>query len=184
MYDKGDNGKTDGKRGVFMRGMRNSKRKTTYEKARDILAQGIYGVLSCHCDDGLPYGVPLSYALSGNALYFHCALQGQKLDNLAHDDRVCFTVVTAAENCPDALTFHYESAMAFGTAHLVYGEDERRAALELLCRKYGSERRKREGLDAACPMLIHTAVVRMDIEYLTGKSSCQASQTPEEGVNG
>ena len=164
MYDKGDNGKTDGKRGVFMRGMRNSKRKTTYEKARDILAQGIYGVLSCHCDDGLPYGVPLSYALSGNALYFHCALQGQKLDNLAHDDRVCFTVVTAAENCPDAL--------------------ERRAALELLCRKYGSERRKREGLDAACPMLIHTAVVRMDIEYLTGKSSCQASQTLEEGVNG
>ena len=78
-----------------MRGMRNSKRKTTYEKARDILAQGIYGVLSCHCDDGLPYGVPLSYALSGNALYFHCALQGQKLDNLAHDDRVCFTVVKA-----------------------------------------------------------------------------------------
>lgn len=34
-----------------MRGMRNSKRKTTDEKAREILAQGLFGVLSCRCDD-------------------------------------------------------------------------------------------------------------------------------------
>ncbi len=60
-----------------MRGMRNSKRKTTDEKSEGDFGSGPFGVLSCRCDDGLPYGVPLSYALSGNALYFHCALQGQ-----------------------------------------------------------------------------------------------------------
>ena len=97
-----------------MRGMRNGKRKTTYAQARDILERGQYGVLSCICDDGLPYGVPLSYALSGNSLYFHCAPEGQKLDNIMHDSRVCFTVVTEGENLGEKLTMRYESAMAFG----------------------------------------------------------------------
>ena len=159
-----------------MRGMRNGKRKTTYAQARDILERGQYGVLSCICDDGLPYGVPLSYALSGNSLYFHCAPEGQKLDNIMHDSRVCFTVVTEGENLGEKLTMRYESAMAFGTARMVHGEDERRAALELLCRKYVPTLDLSQGLDSVCGNLIHTAVLRMDVEYISGKTSARQSQ--------
>ncbi|MCI8554926.1 MAG: pyridoxamine 5'-phosphate oxidase family protein [Clostridiales bacterium] len=151
--------------------MRNGKRKTTYAQARDILERGQYGVLSCVCDDGLPYGVPLSYALSGNSLYFHCAPEGQKLDNLMHDSRASFTVVTLAENQGEALTMRYESVMAFGTVRIVYGEDERRAALELLCRKYAPTLDLSQGMDAVCQKTVHTAVLRMEVEYISGKCS-------------
>lgn len=154
-----------------MRGMRNYKQKTSYDDAREILFRADYGVLSTTCDDGLPYGVPLSYVLSGNAVYFHCATEGQKLDNIMHDSRVCLTAVAAAQRFPDKLTMGYESAMVFGTARIVYAENERQAALRLLCGKYAPD----IGEDALAAYFAkyaaNTTVLRLDVEYIAGKRS-------------
>ena len=51
-----------------MRGMHRANRKVSYAQARRILEKAEYGVLSTVCDDGLPYGVPLSFVLSGKAI--------------------------------------------------------------------------------------------------------------------
>lgn len=154
-----------------MRGMRQLGRKTTYDRAREILHQAPYGVLCTTCDDGMPYGVPLSFVLTGYSIYFHCAVQGQKLDNIAYDTRVCFTAVSHAESLGEKLTMAYESAMAFGTARVVRGEDERQSALKALAGKYAPDMDtgkletylKKWGPD--------TIVVRLDVEYITGKEN-------------
>ena len=154
-----------------VRTMRRIRKKTTYDKAREILSRAEWGVLSTTCDDGLPYGVPLSFVLTGNAVYFHCATEGQKLDNLMHDRRVCLTAVNAPKVLPETLSMAYESVMAFGEARIVYGEAERQAALRLLCEKYAPDR-PAEGVDAY--LKAHgknTVVVRMDVEYISGKAS-------------
>lgn len=153
-----------------MRRMRNIRRKTSYDKAREILMQADYGILSTTCGDGLPYGIPLCYALSGNSIYFHCATEGQKLDNLIHDDRVCLTAVLQAEKCPERLTMAYESAMAFGTAHIVYAEHERHAALRLLCGKYAPDMSEEAMAAYFKKHIANTTVVRMEVEYISGKS--------------
>lgn len=154
-----------------MRGMRNIRRKTSYTEAREILKQAPYGILSTTCDDGLPYGVPLCFALSGNSIYFHCAPEGQKLDNLMHDSRVCFTAVLGAENQAERLTMHYRSAMAFGTARIVYGEDERAAGLRLLCDKYAPDMEPAAREAYFKRHMPDTLVVRMDVEYIDGKKN-------------
>lgn len=156
-----------------MRGMHMAKRKVSYTQARQILEKAEYGVLSTVCDDGLPYGVPLSFVLSGNAVYFHCATEGQKLDNILHDSRVCFTAVASAQTLPDLFSVRYESAMAFGTAHIVYGEDERMAALRRLCRKYVPQKTEKQLTAYINKFIVHTTVVRLDVEYISGKSSAQ-----------
>jgi possible 5-nitroimidazole antibiotics resistance protein, nimA-family len=156
-----------------MRGMHRANRKVSYTQARQILEKAEYGVLSTICDDGLPYGVPLSFVLSGNAIYFHCAAQGQKLDNIQHDSRVCFTAVASAQTLPDVFSVRYESAMAFGTAHIVYGEDERIAALQRLCRKYAPQKTQEQLATYMNKLIVHTTVVRLDVEYISGKSSAQ-----------
>ena len=154
-----------------MRGMRQSGRKTDYERAREILARAEYGVLSTTCDDGLPYGVPLSFVLTGFSLYFHCAPEGQKLDNIMHDSRACLTAVTAASNLGNRLSMAYESAMAFGTVRPVYPEDERQAALRLLCDKYAPEM-PQAALNAYLKKQgPNTIVLRMDVEYIVGKAA-------------
>lgn len=154
-----------------MRGMRQVRRKVSYDEARAILHRASYGVLSTTCDDGMPYGVPLSFVLSGNSLYFHCAAEGQKLDNLVHDSRVCFTAVADSRLGKNHLTMEYESAMAFGTAHIVYAEDERQAGFRLLAGKYAPELQGK-ALEAYLKTFAgDAAVVRLDIEYISGKAN-------------
>jgi hypothetical protein len=42
--------------------------------------------------DGYPYITPVNYVFYQGAVYFHCAHQGEKIDNIARDNRVCFEV--------------------------------------------------------------------------------------------
>ena len=44
-----------------------------------------------------PYAVPMHYTVMDGQIYLHCAKTGYKLDAIARDDRVCFTV-TLREN--------------------------------------------------------------------------------------
>ena len=97
----------------------------------------------------------------------------QKLDNIQHDSRVCFTAVASAQTLPDVFSVRYESAMAFGTAHIVYGEDERIAALQRLCRKYAPQKTQEQLATYMNKLIVHTTVVRLDVEYISGKSSAQ-----------
>ena len=42
-----------------------------------------YGVLSTIGEDGYPYGVPLTYIYEDEKIYFHCAVEGHKLESFA-----------------------------------------------------------------------------------------------------
>jgi len=42
--------------------------------------------------EGYPYIIPLKFVFYEGCVYFHCAPQGEKLDNLGRDPRVCFEV--------------------------------------------------------------------------------------------
>ena len=44
------------------------------------------------CDGGRPYVVPLCFGYKENALYFHCAMEGKKLEILRKNENVCFEV--------------------------------------------------------------------------------------------
>ncbi|HIW73267.1 MAG TPA: pyridoxamine 5'-phosphate oxidase family protein [Firmicutes bacterium] len=153
-----------------MRGMRQIRNKTSYDDARAILSRAEYGVLSTVCDDGLPYGVPLCFVLSGNALYFHTATEGQKLDNILHDRRACFTAVARAAVKPGTPAMAYESAMAFGETRIVYGEAERQAAAALFLDKYAPSLSKEEA-GRLKKRAADTTVLRMDVEYISGKAA-------------
>lgn len=142
-------------------------RKMTYEDACAVLEQGTYGVLATLDDDGTPYGVPLSYVAQGHHIYFHGAGKGHKATNMQRHPRVSFTVVEQADADPSHYTILYRSIIAFGEVHAVTDTEEKRAALERLCRKYGAP---------ADPIHINTglprtAIWRMDVEYVSGKTN-------------
>lgn len=83
-----------------MREMRRYDHRLTEAETMEIIRQGEYGVLCTVTAEGLPYGVPISYALDegANVLYFHGTIQeGQKTENLAHQPQACLTVVLQTE---------------------------------------------------------------------------------------
>jgi len=149
--------------------MRRSDKTLSTDAAVKILHEGEYGVLSTVDGDGQPYGVPLNYSLQENCLYFHCALEGHKLDNLLINEKASFCVVGRTKVLPAEFTTEYESVIVTGRAAEVYGEEKNKALVSLV-EKYSSgfvaEGRKYiEKLDN------ETKVMRIEIDSMTGKLS-------------
>ena len=65
---------------------------TDPEKVLQILRRCTVGRLATKGRDGYPYITPVNYVYHNNSVYFHCAHQGEKIDNILADNRVCFEI--------------------------------------------------------------------------------------------
>ena len=155
-----------------MREMRRRDRQLTREETWEVLSQGEYGTLCTVTPEGLPYGIPISYALDGErgALYFHGTSQdGQKTDNLKACNRACLSVVARTQVLPDRFSTRYWSANAFGPVSEVREDEEKRRGLRLLVGKYAPDFVE-EGERYLERSLHEVRVLRMDVETATGKA--------------
>ena len=121
-------------------------------------------------DRGLPYLVPLSFALDGDDLVLHSASSGRKLDALRRNPAVCFEVEAGVEvlvgSSPCETTQRFRTVIGFGEAEFVEDPAERVRLLALFGPRYGAP-------DA--PMsperLRATVVLRVRVRELSGKRS-------------
>ena len=148
--------------------MRRDDRAIGIEGARRLLESAEYGFLSMACPDGLPYGIPLNFSLAGDSLYFHCALEGQKIDILSANKKVSFCVVGSTQVLPEKFGTKYESAIATGSVEELFAEEKRRGLI-LLVRKYSPDYVK-EGLEYIDKLIDTTKVFRIRLESITGKA--------------
>jgi nitroimidazol reductase NimA-like FMN-containing flavoprotein (pyridoxamine 5'-phosphate oxidase superfamily) len=122
--------------------------------------------------DGWPMVKPLNFAFLNGHVYFHTALEGEKIDHIKRDGRVCFEVdlpiayVRGAQNNPCTAEYLFRSVIVKGRAALVKDEEERRSALSALMGKYQPDGGYGEFLPGK---LAITGVVRIEIEQMTGK---------------
>jgi hypothetical protein len=133
-----------------------------------LLQNAEYGVLSTVDGNEQPYGVPLNYVLMNNCIYFHCALEGHKLDNLAANPKVSFCVVGRTKVLPAEFSTEFESVVVFGRASVIEG-DERYQALNALIEKYSPEFVS-EGSAYIEKFDSQTKLVRIEIQQMTGKA--------------
>ena len=150
------------------RELRRKEREMTGPEARELLERVEYGVLSTRGADGAPYGIPLNYCVINVAIYFHCAVEGHKLENIAADGRVSFCVVGKTEVLPEQFATRYESVIISGIATEVFDE-EKQLALEGLLAKYSAEYRL-EGLNYIRAKGERTRVFRIGIDSICGKA--------------
>ena len=154
------------------REVRRGDRALSEEQAREILARAEHGVLATVGADGWPYAVPVNHVLAGDVLYIHCATEGHKLENVAHEERVSFCAVASARVLPAKLSTLYESAVVFGRAAVVTDPTEKLRGLELLAVRFcGALTPEAEKAIAASGT--RTAVVRIRIERVAGKAHRQ-----------
>ena len=118
--------------------MRRKDKLLTDEESRVILEKGEYGTLSTVTADGEPYGVPISYVLMRDAIYIHSATTGEKVDNIAANPAVCFSVVSSAEpfGGQPGFSTYFESCIVFGTAREVTDDEGKREAFHAMAMKY------------------------------------------------
>ena len=151
------------------RDIRRKDRKIDNDRALQLLKTGEYGFLSMCGKNGYGYGIPLNYVMEGNSIYFHCAPEGFKLENIQKNNRVSFCVVGHTQVLPDQFSTNYESVLVFGRISCDLPEKERYKAFDLLVTKYSPD-----FVDVSKTYInksFHrTNILRLDWEHLSGKS--------------
>ena len=121
-------------------------------------------------DDDEPYVVPVCFGYERNALYFHSALEGRKVELIKKNNKICFEididveVVKAEEPC--AWTMKYRSVIGVGKAYILGNDEEKSRGLRVIMRQYteGEFSFPKSKPDSVL-------VVRVDIESIRGKQS-------------
>jgi len=148
---------------------RKDKEITEREVIDSIIAESKVCRLGLSDDDG-PYIVPLSFGYDGSSLYFHSFPKGKKIDILRKNGRVCFEFDSDGDPIPSDKACNwnvrYKSVIGSGEARFIEDSDEKLRALEIIMRNYSEQ-----SFEYPEKEVEKTAVLRVDIETITGKMS-------------
>jgi len=151
------------------RPLRREDRRLDDAAAMSLLKRGEYGILSTSDQYNRPYGIPVNYVVIEDRIFFHCATEGQKLENITANQGVSFCVVGRTELLPEQFSTRYESVVVSGTAAIVDDHDLKNKALEALVAKYASDHMA-AGKAYIEKLMDKTAVVQISIDHLAGKA--------------
>jgi len=121
-------------------------------------------------DNDEPYIVPVCFGYERNALYFHGAPEGRKINLIKKNNKVCFEIDTDVEvvkgEKPCQWTMKYRSVIGAGKAYILESDEEKAHGLKLIMKQYteGDFSFTKSELDSVL-------VGRIDIENITGKKS-------------
>ena len=142
------------------------------DEMKTLLSEELVGRLTTLCDDGYPYTAPVHFLYYENAIYLHGRSQGQKLDHINRNPKVCFEIdrldalLTSSIPTPCKADTAYQSVIITGDAQIVDSYSLKR---EILCRlavKYIEHMPEAPIPDAAVK---NTGIIRITIRTMTGK---------------
>ena len=151
-----------------MQSMRRKDRELPRDSALAIVDKCRYSVMATVNADGTPYCVPLSMARDGEWLYFHSALEGHKIGNIRHQNRVCVSCVGEVKDIPNVFSIGFESAIINGNALEVTERTEKIHALSIISKRYTPA--NMPAFDKAIEKdLDRTGVWKIHIDEISGK---------------
>jgi hypothetical protein len=137
---------------------------------KEILTQGKYAAISM-CRDNEPYLTAMNYGYDKdrNALYFHCAQKGLKLDFIKHNPEVCGMVIEDGGYVKGDCKQVYRSVVFWGKMYFIEGIKEKKKGIEILLNHLeGGPEKYREGLSSD-DAYKKVGILRLDITEMSGK---------------
>lgn len=146
--------------------MRRKDRERDREFALAVIDECEYGTVAIQGEE--PYCLPLSLVRVGEELYFHCALEGKKLDLLRKNNAVWVSFVGDNTAAQDDFTTYFRSTMVRGTAAEVTDDGEKVAALRALCQKLTPAHMPHFDSEVARSFAV-TGIWKIHMDEITGK---------------
>ena len=121
-------------------------------------------------DEEFPYMVTMNYGYKDNALYFHCAKAGHKIDLIQKNPKVTFSIEQAHEIVTDEVsckwTTKYRSLVGKGAIEILEQRESKRKGLDVIMQQHG--KMENHYPDKAIDNLL---VLKLKIIACTGKQS-------------
>lgn len=150
---------------------RNEREIKKREHVEEILARAQVGRLGTVSKGGIPMIKPVNFLYQNGRIYFHTALEGEKIDHLSYSSRVCFEVdevlgYIPASDLPCTASFAFRSVILEGQSRIVEDPEEKIPILNGLMEKYQPGARLRPFTEE---MVRETGVVEIVAEKMAGK---------------
>ena len=169
--------------------MRRKKEEITDDAAISaILRKARVGRLATLGADGYPYIVPVNYVYLGESIYFHCAREGEKLDNIRRHARVCFEVDAPLayldtgydkEMPPCEVGQFYQCVVIRGRAEIVEDIAEKVGALNALMASH-EEVEGYSAITAETRAVALCTVVAVRVERISAKANLAQKRSSAE----
>ena len=122
---------------------RSDKEVKNREQVEELLSNALVGRLGT-CFDNIPYITPVNFVYDKDKIYFHSAHEGRKIENIKHNQQVCFEIdefisIIPGISMPCGSRTKYKSVILFGDIRVVVDIDEKTVALNKLIGKYAPE---------------------------------------------
>ena len=150
------------------------RRKEKEIAEREVLEEILHKAPVCHLamsDQDQPYVVPLNFGYHDNALYFHCAQEGKKLDILRKNNRVCFEVDVDHELVKGESACEWgmkgKSVVGIGKAFLIDDAVGKQQALGIIMKHYGAQ----EPFSYKGKAFEKALIIKVEIESMSGKKT-------------
>ncbi|TRX66220.1 pyridoxamine 5'-phosphate oxidase family protein [Carboxylicivirga sp. M1479] len=135
----------------------------------EILSQSSICRLAIH-DEPYPYLVPMNFGYRNNALYFHCATGGRKLDLLKQNNKVGFEIEYDSQLIKGDVacqwTTKYRSIIGTGEMNIITNDDEKREGFDIIMQQHGKH--DNTYIQAA---LDKALVLKLEINSLSAKQA-------------
>ncbi len=120
-------------------------------------------------DGDKPYIVPLNYGYYDNALYFHSAPVGKKIDLLKINNKVCFEIEYSAEivkhDIPCEWGTKYRSVIGYGAIDFITDPKQKKKGLDIIMAHNG----KKDNNAYKDKQVEYILILKLSIEKITGK---------------
>lgn len=151
--------------------MRRNEREIKDRKAMEAVIERAQVCRIGFSENGIPYIVPMNFGYNDNCLYFHCALEGKKLDIISNNPKVCFEMDTdyeleKVEGDPCGWSAKYRCIIGSGTAIVIKDFQEKLTALNIITEHYGGK-----WYDFSEKELEAVGIIRIEIDNITGKQA-------------
>lgn len=149
------------------RPMRRFQQALPEQECRDLLTKAYRGTLSVVGDGGYPYALPINFLYADGHIWFHCALEGHKMDAIKACDKACFTVIDEQVKEENDWWYHVRSVICFGRIRVVSDDAERLVRLRQLGEKYFPE-----GYDIDSDLIKNgprAAILDFQVAHMSGK---------------
>lgn len=149
--------------------IRRSEQSLSMDDNMAVLNRCSSGIMACHGDEDYPYAVPLNYVNCEGKIYFHSAKAGHKIDAIARNPKVSFTVIDQDEVVSKEYTSYFRSVIVFGTARITKSEEWEKG-FQALVEKYSGDRPEEEKRKeiSGCQ---RSHIIAIDIDHVAGKEA-------------
>lgn len=157
----------------MFRKMRRINQLLPMEETLAVMDRGKHGILSCLGDEDYPYGVAINYVYSNDQIYLHSAKSGHKIDAITKHPKVSFLVIDEDTVVSAEFTTYFRSAIAFGKARILEGEEERLEAFWALAEKYSGNETEGAKHEEITTQGKFCHIIAIEIEHMTGKEAIE-----------